>query len=86
MAVFSFNSLLPFSSDPLTDPKISQADFQGYAPYITVNFLLAQSASLWEDSGFNAWGVDQLDGEFLLPICKLAPSLYHSFYEDSSFF
>lgn len=30
--------------------------------------LLAQSASLWEDSGFNAWGVDQLEGEFTLPL------------------
>lgn len=35
--------------------------------------VLAQSAALWEDSGFSAWGVYQLEGELVLPFLNRPP-------------
>lgn len=40
--------------------------FSGCVKY-TGKSLLAHGTSLWEDSGFIAWGVDQLEGECVLP-------------------
>lgn len=62
---------------PLGDPQPSL--FSG--PHsLSGKFLLAQSPSLWEDSGFSAWGVYQLDGESRFPSSSWAPSQHHCLY------